>query len=145
MHQSRSITSINTLIVIASIILVDTALASTGVTPSPGQTPAAAQTVFSSWDSIVSSNVIPLGALAVGIAAIFAGIRAGSGGLIGGGIIGLLAAILMTALPAIVQEGAAGASWGLAASAQSNILTTLLPFTLAVHAVVRYTRQRLLV
>ena len=136
--HSRTYTA---LAVLASVFLADLALASTGVTPAPGTVPAAAGVVFGSWDAIVSSNIIPLGALAVGIAAIFAGMRAGSGGLIGGGIIGVLAAILMTALPAIVTEGAAGADWGLVASTQSYCLTTLLPMTLALYAAVRYGRR----
>jgi hypothetical protein len=114
--------------------------ASTGVTGSTGAVPAAAGTVFGSWDAIVSSNIIPLGALAVGLAAVFGGMRAGSGGLIGGGIIGVLAAILTAALPAIVTESAAGAEGGALASS-SALLSTLTPMTLLVYGVVRYVRS----
>jgi hypothetical protein len=96
--------------------------------------------VFGSWDAIVSSNIIPLGALAVGLAAVFGGMRAGSGGLIGGGIIGVLAAILTAALPAIVTESAAGAEGGALASS-SALLSTLTPMTLLVYGVVRYVRS----
>jgi hypothetical protein len=121
---------------------VSAAHAATGVTTSTGTVPAAAGTVFGSWDAIVSANVIPLGALAAGLAAIFAGIRAGSGGLIGGGIIGVLAAILTTALPAIVTEGAAGAEVGMVARVPSACLSTLTPMTLALYAAVRSVRTR---
>lgn len=114
--------------------------ASTGVTGSTGTVPAAAGTVFGSWDAIVSSNIIPLGALAVGLAAVFGGMRAGSGGLIGGGIIGVLAAILTAALPAIVTESAAGAEIGALASS-SALLSTLTPMTLLVYAMLRYVRR----
>lgn len=114
--------------------------ASTGVTGATGTVPAAAGTVFGSWDAIVSSNIIPLGALAAGLAAVFGGMRAGSGGLIGGGIIGVLAAILTAALPAIVTESAAGADVGALAS-RSALLSTFTPMTLVVFAMVRYARR----
>ena len=114
--------------------------ASTGVTNASGTTPAAANNVFGSWDDVLTLKIIPLGALAVGLAAIFGGIRAGSGGLIGGGVIAVLAAILTVALPAIVNE-ASGASFDAVRSAAS-FPSLLTPLTPVFYMGVRYVRRR---
>lgn len=127
--------------VLLSGFMASGAQAATGVTTAPGTVPAAAGTVFGSWDAILTSNIIPLGALAVGLAAIFGGIRAGSGGLIGGGIIGVLAAILTVALPAIVTEGAAGAGFDGWVSTQGGVLLPITPLTPVVYMVVGYVRR----
>ena len=116
------------------------AQASTGVTNATGTTPAAADNVFGSWDDVLTLKIIPLGALAVGLAAIFGGIRAGSGGLIGGGVIAVLAAILTVALPAIVLE-ASGAGFDIAA-ARSGFPSLLTPLTPVFYMGVRYVRRR---
>lgn len=114
--------------------------ASTGVTNATGgTTPSAADNVFGIWDDVVSLKIIPLGALAVGIAAVFGGIRAGSGGLIGGGVIAVLAAILMVALPAIVAESA-GASFQFLGSG-TGYPSPLTPLTAVIYAGVRYVRS----
>ena len=114
--------------------------ASTGVTNATGgTTPSAADNVFGIWDDVVSLKIIPLGALAVGIAAVFGGIRAGSGGLIGGGVIAVLAAILMVALPAIVAESA-GAGFQLP-KVVAGYPSPLTPFTAVIYAGVRYVRN----
>jgi len=116
------------------------ARASTGVTNATGTTPAAANNVFGSWDDVLTLKIIPLGALAVGLAAIFGGIRAGSGGLIGGGVIAVLAAILTVALPAIVNE-AAGAGFD-AVVAAARFPSLLTPLTPVFYMGVRYVRRR---
>ena len=116
------------------------AQASTGVTNASGTTPTAANNVFGSWDDVLTLKIIPLGALAVGLAAIFGGIRAGSGGLIGGGVIAVLAAILTVALPAIVNE-ASGASFD-AVSSAASFPSLLTPLTPVFYMGVRYVRRR---
>ena len=116
------------------------AQASTGVTNASGTTPTAANNVFGSWDDVLTLKIIPLGALAVGLAAIFGGIRAGSGGLIGGGVIAVLAAILTVALPAIVNE-ASGAGFDAVRSA-ARFPSLLTPLTPAFYVGVRYVRRR---
>ena len=119
---------------------VSAAQASTGVTNASGATPTAANNVFGSWDDVLTLKIIPLGALAVGLAAIFGGIRAGSGGLIGGGVIAVLAAILTVALPAIVQE-ASGAGFD-AVSSAARFPSLLTPLTPVFYMGVRYVRRR---
>ena len=125
--------------VVRSGFNLSVAQATTGVTTSTGTTPAAAENVFGIWDDVLSLKVIPLGALAIGVAAIFAGIRAGSGGLIGGGVVGILVAILTVALPAIVSESA-GASFDLIGS-NTGKLSPFTPFTPVFYSVVRYVRR----
>ena len=122
-----------------SALSVPAAQASTGVTNTTGTTPTAANNVFGSWDDVLSLKIIPLGALAVGLAAIFGGIRAGSGGLIGGGVIAVLAAILTVALPAIVLE-ASGASLGVVSSG-AGWPSPLTPFTPLFYMGLRYVRR----
>ena len=116
------------------------AQASTGVTNASGTTPTAANNVFGSWDDVLTLKIIPLGALAVGLAAIFGGIRAGSGGLIGGGVIAVLAAILTVALPAIVQE-ASGAGFD-AVRAAASFPSLLTPLTPVFYMGACYVRRR---
>jgi hypothetical protein len=130
-HSGRGLT--------ISALDVPAVQASTGVTNATGTTPTAADNVFGSWDDVLTLKIIPLGALAVGLAAIFGGIRAGSGGLIGGGVIAVLAAILTVALPAIVLE-ASGASMDLVGAA-TRFPSPLTPLTPVFYVGLRYVRR----
>lgn len=113
----------------------------TNVTDSTGTLTAAATTIFGSWDSILTSNIVPLAALAGAVGAVVGGLANQSSGLVVGAIIGIFVALLVAALPGVVTESAGAASLGLFAPRYGVGLPPSTVLVAASYAGVHYGRR----